>query len=269
MELGNFVPSDSAQAVGRVFMRSIEAVNLPWRCISVLFLATLLSDLTEAKTTKISQNSSLSSASHEESSGLKISPEEAQSLQRSGIGFVLINAEEESSEKGRIGAGEIRRIYYTRAPSFRSAQSLAQKDRRDFQTGSLAQSRYLSGTPLDWRSLSLPFGEDPVPSEPIEVSPRTLSEAIKDGVDLQVIDLRPVSPGISAAALSSVPDAQRLLPHEVDSESTELSKLRWIVLIDDGDRIAKPLAERLFRRGYSLVTILQGGFPAWMRATDK
>lgn len=268
MELGNFVPLDAAQVVDRVFTRSIEAVNLPWRCVSVLLLATLLSDLTEAKATKVSQSSSLSSASHEESSGLTISPEEVQSLQRSGIGFVLINAEE-SSEKGRIGAGEIKRIYYTRTPSFRSAQSLAQKDRRDFQAGSLAQSRYLSGTPLDWRSLSLPFGTDPVPSEPIEVSPRTLSEAIKDGVDLQVIDLRPVLPGVSPIALSSVPNTQRLLPHEVDSESAELSKLRWIVLIDDGDRIAKPLAERLFRRGYSLVTILQGGFPAWIRATDK
>lgn len=40
-------------------------------------------------------------------------------------------------------------------------------------------------------------------------------------------------------------------------------------LIDDGNRLAEPMARELYRKGYVLAGWLAGGYPAWAAEPDK
>jgi rhodanese-related sulfurtransferase len=202
---------------------------------------------------------------------LEISPEGVKALIGSNTPFILLDADR-ISQTGGLPPGLMRRIYYTTTPSFRSAQRLAAQDIKGRSSSSLdasssdSGSQRLTGTPLEWHRLGLPFAQNPFPVRPAQITPRQLSEAIKDGVDLQIIDLMPA---VSTADASSFPQAFHWLPHQVESNLPKLSKQRWVVLIDGGNRVAQPIAEQLFQQGYLLITVLEGGYPAWVSATDR
>jgi rhodanese-related sulfurtransferase len=210
---------------------------------------------------------------------VEISPEGVRALAGVNQPFLLLDASESGRAKDSPSA-QTRRIYYTNGPSFRAAQAAVMRDRNASASAAAINetgvpgSQRLTGTPLDWRRAGLQFIGDPFPSRPLQLTPRQLSEALKDGADLQVIDLRPMPLGAGSGANDAqaapfVEQALRLMPHEVDSELPKLSKQRWIVLVDAGGQVAVPIAESMYQRGFSLVTVLQGGWPAWVAATDR
>jgi len=141
---------------------------------------------------------------------------------------------------------------------------------RNATAGTGRISQRLTGTPVDWTRLGLRFAMDPLPKAPLRITPRTLSEAINDEAGLQILDVRgPASADAAENLRSPFPDARRLLPHEAEALLPKLSKLRWIVVVDDGHRAAEPLADYIFKQGYPLVAILDGGYAAWISATDR
>lgn len=203
---------------------------------------------------------------------VEITPEAVLSLQSTGVAYLLVDAQQ--SQRQTVSAdSQIRLIYFTMEPSFRAAQEAVLRDRAAVVPRESSQR--LTGTPAEWSGLGLNFprGMNPKREHPTLISPKSLSEAIKDGVDLQIIDLRPTSlptpASIAASASNSLPGAVNLLPHQLDAEIPKLSKLRWIVLVDEGNRVAQPIAERMFQQGHTLICILEGGYPAWVSATNR
>jgi rhodanese-related sulfurtransferase len=201
-----------------------------------------------------------------------ISPEGVRELQKRGEPFLLVDAGA-SSGSAQPRPEPLRVIYYTTSPSSAAARRAVERDRQVENNGvpnsNRSASRRLTGTPLEWQRLGLPFTAAPLPTKPIRVAPRVLSEAIQEGAPLQVVDLRPTDPGHRDDSATAFPGAMRLMPHQIDTESSRLSKQRWTVLIDDGNRISEPIAEKLFQQGYALTAVLDGGYPAWIRNTDR
>lgn len=200
---------------------------------------------------------------------VEISPEGVHKLATSGIPFVLLDADALEGKNPPAGAG-IRHIYYTLGPWSRSAQSRVQQERRtqpaNGPEGERFASQRLVGTPLDWQGAGLRFDRNPLPARPLSISPKRLAEALKDGVDLQIVDLRPPAEGSENAL---VPTARRLMPHQLEDDTGLLAKQRWVILVDGGNRVAQPFAERLFAKGFALIAVLDGGYPAWVEATDR
>ncbi len=211
---------------------------------------------------------------------LEITPEGVLVLQGAeSPSFELINADKISSS-AEMPPSEPRRIYYTTGISIRAAREAVLRDRRQQGnriTPSVQPSQRLIGTPLDWKSLGLPVDREAFREKGRAITPRALSEAIKDGVDMQVIDLRPRPPrpprppdnAATASEISPFPQALNLFPHQLNEAVAEFSRNRWLVLIDDGDGMAKQLAEQLFHQGFFLAGFLEGGYPAWVAATDR
>lgn len=182
---------------------------------------------------------------------VEITPEGVQALVASGEPFLLIDADADNRQTPP--QAPVRAIYYTRTPSFRAALALAPRD-RNARADAGSSSQRLTGVPTEWDRLGLRFVQSPLPTAPLRITSRTLSEAMEDGVDLQTLDLRgPASANAAESLRSAFPDARRLLPHEVEAELPKLSKLRRIVLIDDGNRAAEPIAQHIFMQGYPLV----------------
>jgi len=205
------------------------------------------------------------------STPIEISPEGVQALLGTSQPFLLADAEQPGGVKAG-GSAQTRVIYYTQGPSFRAAQVRAVQDRSTAsganQNAVKFASQRLIGTPLDWRRLGLKFSLDPVPAKALELTPRQLSEALKDGADLQIVDLRPTSdPAVPVTPFT--PEALRLMPHQVEAELPKLSKQRWLVFVDGGDGIGASIAQASFHHGYPLATSLKGGYPAWTAATDR
>lgn len=205
------------------------------------------------------------------SAPIEISPEGTQALLSTGKPFLLIDAEQSGGVVAGGGA-QTRVIYYTQGPSFRAAQTRAVQDRSTASDANRdavnVASQRLTGTPLDWRRLGLKFSRDPLPLKALELTPRQLSEALKDGADLQIVDLRPTSDP-AALVVPFTPEALRLMPHQVEAELPKLSKQRWLVFVDGGDGIGASIAQTSFGHGYVLATSLRGGYPAWTAATDR
>ncbi|WP_418119346.1 rhodanese-like domain-containing protein [Variovorax sp. 350MFTsu5.1] len=202
------------------------------------------------------------------STPIEISPEGVQTLLRAGKPFLLIDTEQSGGVIAGRGA-QTRVIYYTRGPSFRAAQTRAVQDRSTAnQDASNVASQRLTGTPLEWHRLGLKFSRDPLPLKALELTPRQLSEALKDGADLQIVDLRPTSDPAALVA-PFTPEALRLMPHQVEAQLPKLSKQRWLVFVDGGDDIGASIAQASFSHGYLLATSLKGGYPAWTAATDR
>lgn len=199
-----------------------------------------------------------------------ITPEGVGALSNGNTPYLLINADDTNSQH-LTSLGPIRLIYYSTTPSFRSAQKLVWQDRQSNPTGisdsTKLDSQRLTGTPLEWQRLGLIFFKSPLPTKPQPITPRQLSEAIKDNVDLQIIDFRPVTPGVSET--TPFPQALRWMPHEALSNLPKLSKERWMVLIGIGSEDVQPIAFEFFQKGYVLTTVLNGGYPAWVNATDR
>lgn len=214
---------------------------------------------------------SLSAEVDSSSTPIEISPEGTQALLSIGRPFLLIDAEQSGGVLAGGGA-QTQVIYYTQGPSFRAAQTRAVQDRSTVsganQDAVGFASQRLTGTPLDWQRLGLKFSRSPLPLKALELTPRQLSEALKDGADLQIVDLRPTSDP-AALVVPFAPEALRLMPHQVEAELPKLSKKRWLVFVDGGDGIGASLAQTSFGRGYLLATSLKGGYPAWTAATDR
>lgn len=201
------------------------------------------------------------------SPAMEISPEGVQQLAAKGVPYLLLNADR--PDMSASPASGVRRIYYTLGPSSRAARQRVLQERQA-GTGTAAAeeklaSQRLTGTPLDWQAAGLKL-EHGLPLRPLAIAPRQLGEALKDGVDLQLVDLRADRPG---RAEPSLPGAMRILPHQLEADSGLLAKRRWVVLVDAGDRVAAPVAEHLFAKGYSLIAVLDGGYPAWIDTTDR
>lgn len=205
---------------------------------------------------------------------LEITPEGVLALQKEGTVLVeLMNVDKPLPIEKEKPSG-IRRVYYTTGISIRAARNAVFQDRQQQgnRVTSLSQpSQRLTGTPLDWKQLALPVDREAFAEKSRAISPRALSEAIKDGVDVQIVDLRPRPPlpPDAKVAAESFPKALNLFPHQFADAAPELSKSRWLVLVDDGEGTAMQLAEQLFNQGFLLVGFLEGGYPAWVAATDR
>lgn len=200
----------------------------------------------------------------------EITPEGVKELMTGNTPFLLVNADD-YDPNSRSELGPTRLIYYTPTPSVRAAKNLTRQDRDTKPTGfsdAIKQnSQRLIGTPIEWQRMGLIFPRNPIPMQTLKISAGQLSEAIKDRVDLQIIDLRPVVPGQSDE--SPFPQALRWMPHEVLTNLSKLSKEKWTVLVGFSSADEQPIAFELFRKGYVLSAFLEGGYPAWVSATGR
>ena len=199
-----------------------------------------------------------------------ITPEGVKILIDDNKPHILINADD-PNQQNQI-QNPIRAIYYTLNPSYRTAQTRVTKDRQIDPNNPMVQairsdSQRLTGTPLEWKRLGLPLPPNSIPEQPLKITPKQLSEAIKDNVDLQIIDLRPVDP--VGNTVSPFPNALRWMPREVLKNMSKLSKEKWTVLVGIAGEDAQPIAYELFQQGHVLTTVLEGGYPAWVNATDR
>lgn len=196
---------------------------------------------------------------------LEITPEGVLALKANGTPYLLVDADTDAAHTP--ASGPVRIIYYTRTPAFRSAQLLALRDRNAAPTA-IEPSQRLTGTPLDWERLKLPIGQPFDQSDPIQLTPRQLSQAMRDGVDLQIIDLRP-SPVGEAQGVAEFANALRILPGQLSAESKKFSQQRWIVVVDGAGGISRNAAGDLKKQGFRLASYLAGGYSAWISAKDR
>ena len=182
-----------------------------------------------------------------------VSPAAAHDGVLAGRPTLFIDAASESPPPPQA---EVKRVYYINSLSIRAATDAV---RRDQNQGVPAQR--LTGTPLDWVELGLPFATE-LPARPAVITVRALSEAIADQVDVQIVDLRGAADDVGTSSVST--NALRLLPHEFEAALPEMSRRRWLVLVDDGHGVAHAFADLAFARGYVLVAVLEGGYPAWI-----
>lgn len=173
-----------------------------------------------------------------------------------GRPFLLIEVEVDSLPPPD---SEINRVYYSRSMSIREATNAVRRD----QSQGLSAQR-LVGTPLEWAESGLEFNSPILPSEPLAIGAEELRKAIADEVDVQIVDLRGAADEVETASVSQ--DALRLMPHEFEEALAELSRRRWLVLVDDGYGVAKVFADLAFAQGFVLVAVLEGGYPAWVEA---
>ena len=200
----------------------------------------------------------------------QISPEGVVALNSENTPFILIDADNPYPED-LSSPGPARLIYYTKTPSYRSAQERVRQDRESKPTGFLdsikLNSQRLTGTPVEWQRLNLIFLKSPYPTDAQLISPRQLSEAIKDDIDIQVIDFRPVTPGVNE--VSPFPHALRWMPDQIPNNLDKLSKEKWTVLIGFDNAWTQQIASQLFQKGYLFTVVLDGGYLAWVNATDR
>lgn len=203
-------------------------------------------------------------ASATEAIPIEITPESLKALIDKKSSFILINADKPIA-KQLDQTTEITKIYYSQGISKTNAMKAVRQDRQLKKM----QSHVLVGTPLEWQHLNLPFNESVIPRTTLNVSPKSLSEAIKDNEDILIIDLRDNSTQKDIKNNLFMGNSVHLLPHQVKQELKNISKLRWTVLVDDGYGVASAQAEELRNAGYVLVAVLTGGYPAWAADTTK
>lgn len=195
---------------------------------------------------------------------IQITPESVKALIDNKSSFILINADEEIPKQLDQTTG-ISKIYYSLGISKTNAIKAVSQDRLLKKV----QSQVLVGTPLTWQHLNIPFSQNVIPREVLKVSPKVLSDAIKDNEDILIIDLRDNSTQKDIKNNLFMGNSIHLLPHQVKEELKNISKLRWTVLVDDGYGVARVQAEELRNAGYVLVGVLDGGYPAWAKDTTK
>lgn len=183
-----------------------------------------------------------------------MSPEGVAQLRRDGQSYLLVQAKNTAPQASELSP-DLYFISYTGGPSTEDAQKTVAALRKK----GIKQAYWLSGTPEDWRQAGLRFPSDPMPLGLVTITPAELASALKSENDVQVIDLR----SKEAAGREAFPNVLSYLPHELQEPSKELPKRQWLVLIDDGNRVAMPVAEALMAQGYRQVVVLEGGFPAW------
>lgn len=198
-------------------------------------------------------------------SDLQITPEGLMALQAAGTPHLLVDADADAAHVP--APGPVRIIYYTRSPAFRSALSLALRD-RNANPAAEEPSQRLTGTPQEWVRLKLPFPQPVELAKPVALTPRQLSQALRDEVDVQILDVRPRAQG-SAGDSAAFSNSLRVLPDQAMAESRSLSRQRWTIVVDQAGAIAPTLAEELRSSGFLLAGYLDGGYAAWAAATDR
>ena len=211
-----------------------------------------------------SESSNSDNVSRDKSS-LEITPEGVLALSTAGKAYLLVDADSDRSCAPSSGA--VRVIYYTRTPAFRSAQLLALRD-RNAAPDALEPSQRLTGTPLDWERLKLSIGQPFELADPTPLTPQQLAQAIRDEVDIQIIDLRPLL-SAEQQGITEFADSLRILPDQLSAESRKLSKKRWTVVVDGAGAISRNAAEELQVQGFRLAGYLAGGYSAWAVAKDR
>lgn len=147
-------------------------------------------------------------------------------------------------------------VYYDVSVSHRASRHATQRARAHGESATV----FLSGTPLQWKQLQLPHQlAEATPAAAVSIDPRDLSDALDQEIPISLIDLR----SAQIVERSSVPGATQLLPHQVRKALESTSKKNWIALIDNGEGVARLIAEELYRDGFKLVGALEGGYPAW------
>ncbi|SOD51609.1 hypothetical protein [Pseudoxanthomonas wuyuanensis] len=193
---------------------------------------------------------------------LDITPEGVAELLRSGAPFQLVDVDRQR-EPVALPA-EARIIYYSSTPASGHARAAALRNRSERASQS---SQRLMGTPVEWNRLKLPLAEPFDLNEPIALSPQILAQALRDGTDLLIVDVRGNAKGPDA--VQPFADALALLPNQVATHSATFPKHAWVVVVDDGGIIAPQIARSLNGDGLSLVAYLQGGYVAWQTSADR
>lgn len=192
---------------------------------------------------------------------LDITPEGVVELLKSGTLVRLVDIDRQGDPLAL--PAEARLIFYSPTPAFGHARAAALRARSQANR----QGQRLTGTPIEWEALKLPAGEPLDPHAPIAIPSRLLAQALRDGADVVVLDVR----GSANSPDSTQPfaDARALLPDQVLARSDEFPKRGWVVVVDDGGALAPQLARSLMGKGLRLVGYLQGGYAAWVDATDR
>jgi rhodanese-related sulfurtransferase len=200
---------------------------------------------------------------------LAITPQEFSKLEMSGAPLVLIDADK-YLDGGNLRPRRqgIQYVFFSHAPGFRVPMEMARRERgadpRPVEPH--LASRYLTGTHLDWQFHGIKFERDSVLSGPVRLSAERLSNALRDESDMDIIDLR--SPHHRETS-PKIPGSRNLLPHQIETEDVGLDKRRWLVVVDGGDGIAAFIADRLYARGYTLIAVLDGGYPSWLSTAQR
>lgn len=193
---------------------------------------------------------------------LDITPEGVVELLKSGTPLYLVDVDRQEELKALPAGGRI--VYYSSSPAFGHVRAAVLRARSKQPA---AASQRLTGTPLEWRALKLPVGDPLDPQEPMAISPRLLAQALRDGTDVLVLDVR--GSANSPGAAQTFSGALALLPDQVVARSEEFPKRGWVVVLDDGGSLSLRLAKSLKDKGLQLVGYLDGGYTAWVDATDR
>lgn len=193
---------------------------------------------------------------------LDITPEGVAELLKSGAPFQLVDVDRQRDPVAL--PVEARIVYYSSTPASGHARAAALRNRSERSSQS---SQRLMGTPVEWDRLKLPLAEPFDLNEPIALSPQILAQALRDGTDLLVVDVR--GNANAPDAVQPFAGALALLPDQVAAHSTTFPKYAWVVVVDDGGIIAPQLAKSLNDDGMHLVAYLQGGYAAWLASADR
>jgi rhodanese-related sulfurtransferase len=187
-----------------------------------------------------------------------ISPEAAGKLQATQAPIVFVDADRNVTPPA--DASNLYVVYFSRSPSIQAANRAAENASR----AGVENARWLTGTALDWQREKLRI-DTSAGGEARAIDPNTLSAALKEGAQLQIVDVR----SREQFDQGHISSARHKMPHELAATPDDLSKARWTILIDDGSRVAETLARDLHRKGYVLSGWLDGGYPAWMAEPNK
>ena len=114
------------------------------------------------------------------------------------------------------------------------------------------------------RAVTAPAAAGPVP---VRVSAAELAKGMEQRPDLAIVDLR--QPSSYAASTVQAKGAVRARVEEILEVCSALARDQGMVLYCDspGEAVSVHAAERLMSAGYTRVTVLAGGFAAWLAAS--
>jgi rhodanese-related sulfurtransferase len=192
---------------------------------------------------------------------LSIAPEALKQMRRDGALLALVEADVAASVSSASARPADQNIVFYSSKLNQQAALDAAAALRDKGRSNVY---WLEGTPALWAAAGLRLPGEAENSGPVLVSARDLKAALANRASLQIVDL---AAGEDVAA--RLPGAKNLMPHQLDAALAKFQKTDWIVLVDNGNRMAQPLADKLYAQGFALVGVVDGGYPAWLAATSK
>lgn len=192
---------------------------------------------------------------------LSIAPDALKQMQRDGAMLALVEADVAAAVSSASARSADQNVIFfssrlNQQAAIEAAAALRDKGRDNVY--------WLEGTPAHWAAAGLKLPGEVESSGPVLVSAQDLRAAVANRASVQIVDL---AAGEDVAA--RLPGAKNLMPHQLDAALAKFQKTDWIVLVDNGNRMAQPLADRLYARGFQLVGVVDGGYPAWLAATRK